>query len=273
MKQFLPKILFAAITLGAFSAYADAISIGVNAGVSTRETSAMVREKYKPLASRFTKRLREPVEIVPVRSSEVTERLKKSELDALIVHTHAAITEAQKNGWHLRAVSNDVSNNQVHFLVAKSVSGSTLADINVKSIVFPGARSFATVAARAESASRGASLSDYTQLVTQYQDSLPFYLNSGLASIGVTRLASVAEEWKRNGGRVLHSSAALPVYALLVNAKLSKEKADRLVQQIVELDDEEFTKASGIRNFVPVEATLEILLTSFFALAQASVTK
>jgi phosphonate transport system substrate-binding protein len=264
----LPLVI--ALASAGIVADADALTLGVNAGVSTRETPSMVREKYQSFTAKLSRSMRETVEIVPVRSSNVGEMLKSATLDAMVVHTHAALADAQKNGWIVRAVSSDVANNQIYFLVAKSVKGTKLSDVSVKSIVFPGRSSFATTAARAETAKNGVALAEFKQLTTQYQDSLPFYLDHGLAGVGVTRLTSVADDWKKQGGRVLHTSEPLPVYALVVNPRLSKEKADQLVDQVLKLEDEGFTKASGIGRFVPLDRTLNDALIVFFNRASAS---
>jgi phosphonate transport system substrate-binding protein len=256
--------LVAALVSACLNHEINALTLGVNAGVSTRETPSMVREKYQSVTVKLSRSMRESLEIVPVRSSSVGEMLKSATLDAMIVHTHTALADAPRNGWVVRAVSSDATNNRIHFLVGKNVTAAKLSDVSVKTIVFPGRTSFATVAARAEAAKNGIMLAEFKQITTQYQDSLPFYLDQGLASIGVTRLTSVADDWKKQGGRVLHSSEPLPVYALVVNPQLAEKKADQLVYEVLKLEDDAFTSASGIRRFVLIDGTLNDRLGAFF---------
>lgn len=233
--------------------HASAVSIGVNAGVSTKETTSQVQAKFSSFAALASKQLKEPVDIYPILSSDVETLLASQKHELMIVHTHIALKAAKQQKWRLVFLTQDTKDNQIHFLVRAVDKDKKMTDIGSQRWVFPGKSSFATAAARGEIARMGVSVSEKNTTFTTHQDALTFYLQNNFADIAVTRVSKIAQDWKNAGGGVINISANLPVYAVLAAPGTSDVRLDMLSGALQQAVTNESLKAAHIERFQKAE--------------------
>jgi len=247
----------------------DPITLGVNAGVTTRDTIKAQSEKFAPLVQGASRALRVPIVIEPVRSPEVPKAVREKRIDLLIIHTNAALAAVTKEGYTLLALSRDLKDDRVHFMAAKN-GPATVAGCKGKTIWTAGARSYATEVGRAVLRANGVGSGEFDLKVTKYQDAIPFMLENGFGDVGMTRVESIARAWERQGGRILHSTERLPVYALVAkpgsDAALMKRVGDWMVSMSQTPEGEAALAPGGFKGFREVAAGESEALARWFGL-------
>ncbi len=238
----------------AFAAHAapGTITLGINAGVSTRDSFKVQTEKFAPLAQGASRALRVPISVEPVRSPEVPKAVAAKRIDLLIIHTNAALAAVKKEGYTMLALSRDLKDDRVHFMVRKDGPAS-VAGCRGKTIWSAGAKSYATETGRAVLRSQGVAGEDFTLKVTKYQDAIPFMLDNEFGDVGMTRVETIAREWERGGGRILYSTDRLPVYALVAkpggDAALMRRVGEWMVAMSQTPEGEAALAPGGFKGF------------------------
>ncbi len=222
----------------AATAGAQQITLGINAGVTTRDTIKAQEAKFSPLAQAASKALRITLHVTPVKSSGVAKELADRTLDLLIIHTHDALAAVKKEGYTLLAFSQDMKDDRIHFLVA-SDGPARLSDARGTRIWSAGASSFATAAGMAVLRGQALAAADVTLKITSYQDALPFMLQNGFGEIGITRVDNVARAWEKDGGRILYRTDRLPVYAVVARPGTDPALTERLGSWMASLSHSE----------------------------------
>lgn len=264
----IPIGLAAAMVL-AFAAHAapEAITLGINAGFSTRDSFKVQTEKFAPLAQGASRALRVPISIEPVKSPEVSKTVAEKRIDLLIIHTNAALAAVKKEGYTMLALSRDLKDDRVQFMVKKG-GPESVAACKGKTIWSAGAKSYATDIGRAVLRTHGVAAEDFTLKVTKYQDAIPFMLDNDFGDVGMTRVESIARAWERGGGRILYSTERLPVYALVAkpggDAALKKRVGEWMIAMSQTAEGEAALAPGGFKGFRATTAEETAALTSWF---------
>jgi ABC-type nitrate/sulfonate/bicarbonate transport system substrate-binding protein len=259
--------MFAAVALcSAASASAQQVVLGVNAGLSTRDTVKAQEAKFAPLAQAASKALRISLQVKPVQSPDVAKELAEKNLDVLIIHTHDALAAVKKKGYTLLAFSQDLKYDRVRILAAEGAA--KLADVRGKRVWTTGAYSFATATAMAVLRSQGIAAKDITLKITRYQDAIPFMLQNKFGEFGVTRLDSVALSWEKEGRAIAFTTDRLPVYAVVAKPDTDAALSERLGSWLIGLSQSDETSglaaAAGFQGFRAAEPTEAERLSLWF---------
>jgi ABC transporter, phosphonate, periplasmic substrate-binding protein len=242
------NLIFASLLPLMSTSMVFALGIGVNAGVSTRESVQDVKAKYVPFAEAAAKRIKEPVEITPVSSATVVSELDSEKHELMVVHTHEALKAVAQKKWHLVFFTQDTSNNQIYFMSRAADKDKKLADMGAPRMVFPGKTSFASTAARAELGRLNMQpAADKTQ-ITAYQDALTFYLTHNFADVAVTRVTKIAQQWQKSGGGIVYTTASLPVYAVIARPSTPTARLETLSNELRQAAEGGTLKLAQIEN-------------------------
>ena len=229
MKLFRPlNHLLVGAALCASAAGVQALQLGVNAGVSTRESPFEVKKRYAPLADKLSRQLGEPVDLVSVISSEVRATLvdkTRAAPELMFVHTHHAFEAGEPNDYRVIAVSTESSGNRVHFLAPKGSPVKTVADLRGRTLGLTGRDSFASAMARSELRALGIDPETMKLHYTDYQDAAFFMLEHNFAAVATLRSDKAANDWKAKGNLVVHSGPARPVYVLIARKSVEPARA------------------------------------------------
>jgi ABC-type nitrate/sulfonate/bicarbonate transport system substrate-binding protein len=248
---------------------AQVVTLGINAGVTTRDTNQSQEGKFGPLAQAASKALRLSLQVKPVKSPDVPKEIAEKRLDLLLIHTHDALAAAKKDGYQVVAFSQDAKDDRIRFMAAKT-GPTRLADARGRIIWSAGGNSFATAVGRAVLRGHGLAAKDVTLKITSYQDAIPFMLHNEFGELGITRVDSVARAWESDGGRVLYATDRLPVYAVVARPGMDPSLVDRIGAWLVGLTQSDEATALlagaglvGFRGATPKEVAS---LSHWFAL-------
>lgn len=248
---------------------AQQVTLGINAGVTTRDSVRAQEAKFAPLAQAASRALHITLQVTPVKSPDVAGELKAKHLDLLVIHTNDALAAVKKEGYALLALSQDLKDDRIRFMVA-SGGPTQLSDARGKRIWSAGATSFATAVGMAVLRSQGVAAKDVTLKITSYQDAMPFMLQNGFGEVAVTRVDSVAGGWEKQGGRIVYSTERLPVYAVVAKPGFDPALAERLGSWMVGLSKSDDTSrlltTAGLQGFRAAPAAEIDALARWFGL-------
>jgi hypothetical protein len=210
---------------------AQALTLGVNVGISTRESPIEVERRYAALTDGMAKALRQQTQLLPVASNDVRGTLMGSKApEVMIVHPHHAFEVGEKYGYRSIGWTKDQRNNRVYFLAAPNSGIKALTDVKGKTIGITGRDSYATAMAKAELKASGVDYDKLNHYFTDHQDVAVFMLESGFAPVVTTRQDSIAESWRARGNPVLSPGETRPVYVLMIKRSLPPQTALSIIE-------------------------------------------
>jgi ABC-type phosphate/phosphonate transport system substrate-binding protein len=224
--NFLSQTCFVGLLCVTACVTAQALTLGVNVGVSTKESPLEVERRYGAMTDGMTKALGQKIQLQPVPSNIVRGTLMGAKApEVMIVHPHHAFEVGEKYGYRSIGWTKDQRNNRVYFLTAPNSGIKTLTDVRDKTIGITGRDSFATAMAKAELKASGVNYDKLNHYFTEHQDVAVFMLESGFAAVVTTRQDSTAESWRTKGNTVLQSAQTHPVYVLMIKRNLPPQVA------------------------------------------------
>ena len=210
------------------AAAAPELRIGINAGVSFSETEEQLRRRYAEMLDGLSLALGRRLVFDVVYSDRVTQAVDGGAHDLLLIHTHAALKAERQAGYQVLGFSDDRRDNAVHFFVRPDSPIRSLADIVHGDVGVPRPQSWATAAARAVLRQQSPGR-DPLLRPTRHQEVVPLMVELRTVAAGVSRSKALVDLGvAQQRLRVVHSSAPMPLYALLAAPRLAPALAERL---------------------------------------------
>lgn len=224
---------------GAGQLWAQGVPVvfAVNEGVTYRINPGATVERFRGLSEDLGKLLKRPVKILPVADyKELAAGLAEQRYDLAYVHpAHHSIRAMTKSGYNLVALTKGFTEYRDSFLVRSDSPLKTLADLKSHKLGAPDEDSITSVIMRA-------TLRDTLgpqPLDTSYvkmQDAVPFMVEHGMVTAGVTASRTVVKEWQDKGGKVLGTSKPVPIKHLIASSKITEEQRAQLTAYFVGLE-------------------------------------
>lgn len=244
-------------------ARAATFRIGINAGVSFNETEDQQRSRYAALLDSLGRAVGQKLDFGVVYSDRVARALEPGAHDFLLIHTHAALRAERDARWRLLAFSNDRKDNTLDFFVRPESALRSLDQLGSVEIGSPGLQSWATATARAVLKAQVPAITPRFR-PTRLQEVVPYMVELRTVGAGVCRSKAVVDESVAAGRiRVVHSTAPMPLYALIASPEVPAELCERLRQQTQLMDTQAFDRLPlrGL-NYAAADAGL---LREFFS--------
>lgn len=209
----------------------------VNEGVTYRVNPVATTERFREISEDLTKLLKRPVKIQPVTNyKELAAGLAEQRYELAWVHpAHHSIRAMSKSGYNLVALTKGFTEYRASFLVRSDSPMKTLADLKTHKIGAPDEDSITSVIMRATLREALGSQPVETTYV-KYQDAVPFMVEHGLATAGVTAARAVVKGWQDKGGKVMFTSKPVPIKHLIASNKLSEAQRAQLTNYFVGLE-------------------------------------
>ena len=216
--------------------------VGINAGVSFNETEDQQRLRYAALLDSLGRAVGQKLDFGVVYSDRVVRALVPGAHDFLLIHTHAALRAERDAGWRLLAFSDDRKDNALHFFVRPESPVRSLQHLGSLEIGSPGLQSWATATARAELKAQVPAITPRFR-PTRLQEVVPYMVELRTVGAGVCRSKAVVDESVAAGRiRVIHTTAPMPLYALIASPEVPAELCDRLRQQAQAVESPAFDR-------------------------------
>jgi ABC-type phosphate/phosphonate transport system substrate-binding protein len=140
-----------------------------------------------------------------------------------------------KSGYHLIALTKGFTEYRDSFMVRGDSPLKTLADLKGYKIGAPDEDSITSVIMRATLRDAlGAQPLEVNYV--KLQEAVPFMVEHGLVTAGVTASRAVAKEWQDKGGKVLATSKPVPIKHLIASAKVTDAQRAQLTAYFVGLE-------------------------------------
>lgn len=219
--------LLAVGTVGRVAA-APELRVGINAGVSFKETEEQLRRRYVDMLDALSLAIGRRLAFDVVYSDRVTQAVDAVAHDLLLIHTHAALKAERQAGYQLLGVSDDRGDNAVHFFVRPDSPLRSLADVARGDIGVPSPQSWATATARAALRLHHPG-HDPLLRPTRHQEVVPLMVELRTVPAGVSRSKALVDQGvAQQRLRVVHSTPPMPLYALVAAPRLAPALAERL---------------------------------------------
>ena len=210
--------------------------VGINAGVSFKETEDQQRQRYAGLLDALGRASGQRLAFSAVYSDRVSEALAASEHDFLIIHTHMALHAEQRAGWRVLAFSDDRQDDAVQFFVRPDSPLRSLAQVARQEVGMPGRQSWATACALAALRTE-AGVADPRVRITRLQEVVPYMVSLRAVDVGACRSSAVVAQAVAAGQvRVVHRTPSRPLYALIAAPDIAGAQAERLQAQVQALE-------------------------------------
>lgn len=263
--MFLARLLAALIAAAApLAAGAQEVLFAVNEGVTYRITPHETRERYREIAEALSRTLRRPVRIEPVENYPVLRKgLEAKRYDLAYVHpAHHALRAIRDQGYEPVAVTRGWTEYKARFLILKDAKLAKPEELRGQKIVIPDPDSITAWMTRATMRDLGLDPAKESLGSTRYQDGIPFMLENGFYTVGVTASGAVSREWTKRGGRILFESKPIAIKHLIASPSMPKADVERVRAYFLDLSKSDRGKAIlqslGFEGFVapPSEAQL-----------------
>lgn len=234
----------AAGLIGLSAKAADPITFAINEGVSYRVSPVETQERFQGVSDDLGKLLRTPVKAVAVtRYDELQKGLAEHRFQLAWVHpAHHAIRAMVQSGYRLAALTKGFTEYRASFFVAKGSSVKTLAELKGKKVGAPDEDSITSVILRATLRDAGLGAETPVSYV-RFQDAVPFMVEHGLVTAGVSASRAVLKEWQDKGGTVVAASKPVPIKQLLVSGKAPAGVLERVSEYFSSLEQAKDGKA------------------------------
>jgi ABC-type phosphate/phosphonate transport system substrate-binding protein len=248
----------AAGLIGLSAKAADPLLFAVNEGVTYRNNPLETQERFQPITEDLSKLLKTPVKIVAVaRYDELQKGLAEQRYALAYVHpAHHAIRAMVSSSYRLAALTKGFTEYRASFFVAKGSPVKTLADLKGKKLGAPDEDSITSVILKATLRDAGLTTEAPVTYV-RYQDAVPFMVEHGLVTAGVTASKSVLKEWQDKGGNVVASSKPVPIKHMLVSSKVPAGALEKVSEYFTTLeqarDGKSRIEAMRVQGFVPFD--------------------
>lgn len=236
---------------------AEDLIFAVNEGVTYRITPHETRDRYREIADNLARLLKRNVRIEPVENYNVLRKgLADRRYELAYVHpAHIALAAIRDSGYQPVAVTRGWTNYRARFLVPKTAPLAKSADVRGQKMVIPDPDSITAWMMRATLRDLGLDPAKESIGSTRYQDGIPFMLENGFYSVGVTASGAVVRQWQEKGGRILFESKPIAIKYLLAGPSLSRAEAERVRAFFVELETNDrgraMLKGIGFEGFAP----------------------
>jgi ABC-type phosphate/phosphonate transport system substrate-binding protein len=248
----------------ASSVAADDLIFAINEGVTYRITPHETRDRYREVADSLSRLLKRNVRIEPVENYNVLRKgLADRRYELAYVHpAHIALAAIRDSGYQPVAVTRGWTNYRARFLVPKAAPLAKGADVRGQKMVIPDPDSITAWMTRATLRDLGLDPAKESLGSTRYQDGIPFMLENGFYTVGVTASGAVVRQWEEKGGRILFESKPIAIKYILAASTLPRGDAERVRAWFVELESTDrgraILKGIGFEGFAPPpnEATL-----------------
>jgi phosphonate transport system substrate-binding protein len=223
---------------------ADPLLFAINEGVTYRNSPLETQERFQPITDDLSKLLKTPVKAVAVaRYDELQKGLAEQRYALAYVHpAHHAIRAMVQSGYRLAALTKGFTEYRASFFVAKGSPVKTLADLKGKKVGAPDEDSITSVILRATLRDAGLT-ADSPVTYVRYQDAVPFMVEHGLVTAGVSASRAVIKDWTDKGGSVIASSKPVPIKQLLVNGKAPAGTLEKVSEYFTTLEQARDGKA------------------------------
>jgi ABC-type phosphate/phosphonate transport system substrate-binding protein len=234
-RQWIAALLLAA-GIGQASAQSHApVIFAVNEGVTYRVNPGATADRFRELADDLSRILKRPVKIQPVSDyKELATGLSEQRYDIAYVHpAHHSIRAMAKSGYKLVALTKGFTEYRASFLVPAASPLKTLTDLRGK-VGAPDEDSITSVIMRATLREATGQMPEITYV--RLQDAVPFMVEHGLVTSGVTASKAVVKDWQDKGGKVLFTSKPVPIKHMIASPKLPDAQREQLTAYFVGLD-------------------------------------
>ena len=262
-------IFFALFTLlGVMSASAqDSVRIGIVEGAGSQQSFADIELKYKPVTELLMTAMGKKSAKVFLSQDFLTisKRLANAEFDVVIIRPGTMTARAVRDAKYVPVVTAE-SSASAKFIVKGDSKLKTLKDIATVRVMMPDKEAAVSKLGRAELISAGMTpVADKVQYV-RLQDVVTFSLENGMADVGVVNPAQ-AQQWESKGGRVIHSSRAMPGLSVIASPTVTPKDLAQLRDALIGLskspNGEPLLKVFGVKGFKTIDAAPYLELLKF----------
>ncbi|WP_411881402.1 phosphate/phosphite/phosphonate ABC transporter substrate-binding protein [Polaromonas sp. YR568] len=231
------SVLLLALMAGQAWAQGTPLVFAVNEGVTYRVNPGATVERFRELSEDLGKLLKRPVKIQPVTDyKELAAGLAEQRYDIAYVHpAHHSIRAMSKSGYHLIALTKGFTEYRDSFMVRSDSPLKTLADLKGHKIGAPDEDSITSVIMRATLRDALGAQPLETSYV-KLQEAVPFMVEHGLVTAGVTASRAVVKDWQDKGGKVLATSKPVPIKHMIASAKVTDAQRAQLTAYFVGLE-------------------------------------
>ena len=231
------SVLVLALLGGQAWAQGAPLVFAVNEGVTYRVNPGATVERFRELSEDLGKLLKRPVKIQPVTDyKELAAGLAEQRYDIAYVHpAHHSIRAMSKSGYQLVALTKGFTEYRASFMVRSDSPLKTLADLKGQKIGAPDEDSITSVIMRATLRDAIGAQPQEVNYV-KLQEAVPFMVEHGLVTAGVTASRAVVKDWQDKGGKVLGTSKPVPIKHLIANGKLPEAQRAQLTAYFVGLE-------------------------------------
>jgi phosphonate transport system substrate-binding protein len=227
-----------AALVGLSSKAADPLVFAINEGVTYRTSATDFRDRFAAVADDLSKLLKTPVSIQSVGSYvDLQAGLEAKRYAMAWVHpAHHAIRAVNRSGYRLLCVTKGFQEYKARFLVKAGSPVKTLADLKGKTIGAPDTDSITSVITRAMLRDAGLGGDAVKVQYVRYQDAVPFMVEHGLATAGVSASGAVVKDWTDKGGAVIATSKPVPIKHMLASPALTPAQSTALQEYLLGLE-------------------------------------
>ena len=234
----------------------DRYLFGLSEGTSGGIDADVALEKYRPLANVIEKTLGRKVIVTFVRSFDALEAgMKKGEFDLVMARPSDYPARGVRD-YKYNMVAASKPDGQCVFIVEKTSTLKTIADVKGKNIIFPEKIAYMSKFCTAELRDHDIDVNKEKITYAKEQGAVGWTIETRLSDVGgVASYSAVAKNWEKNGQRVLHKSIAEPYSPLIAGNRVAPEQIAKLKTALGDLDKTEegrkVLSTLGIQGFNP----------------------
>jgi phosphonate transport system substrate-binding protein len=236
-RRHMTAALALALMAGQAAAQVAPLVFAVNEGVTYRVNLIATVERFHDISEDLAKLLKRPVKIQPVSDyKELAAGLAEQRYDLAYVHpAHHSIRAMTRSGYSLVALTKGFTDYRASFMVRSDSPLKTVADLKALKIGAPDEDSITSVLMRATLRDAlGPQLPEFTYV--RLQEAVPFMVEHGMVTTGVSASRAVVKGWQDKGGKVLLASKPVPIKHLIVSSKITEAQRLQLIAYFVGLE-------------------------------------
>ncbi len=227
--------------------------LGINQGKAGQEEISDIQDQYAGFASFIARTINKPVKLSTTQDLNTSNNnLGKGRFAFFYARPANIAAKAIQSGKY-RLVAMAQGTFLVKFIVNKDSPLKKPEDIRGKEVAIP-VGTFMEQAGLAELRDHGLRPGAFQTRPSRYQDAVAYMVQNHYADVGMVA-PLIANQWEKDGGRVLFASRKMPFWSVIASTDVSDEDVEKVRTALINLkntaDGQKLLQQLGVKEFVP----------------------
>lgn len=238
------------------------LTLGIATSVGDTVGLIDVRENFAALSTAISTGLKASVAVSAVSPTLLQGAFEQNGFDIMLVLTSDAWKAQNQNAWKILALSEDREGNVVTLMSRSGIKINNLSDLKGKKIGSSG--TFTRDVLNALLKQNGISPQAVEMRDARDPEALVYFINNSFSDVVALRDPALIKQLTAIGAEAFFKTDPIPVYAVIVNPKISLEQLDKIKQVIITFQlPAVFSQRTKIKAFKPLSSEHSLALSLF----------